>query len=209
MLSESMIIKEARNLIKEDGFENLSMRKLADRLGVKAMSLYNHIRNKDELIDLLSDNVISEMYFPEKNSDWKSEMIKRAETSKKVLSENSWALMPLMSRLNLHSNILRYFDRSLSCLHYAGFTYPEADRILNHLDSYIYGYILTEQNFPVEQSDYVKTAESSLPGISEDEYPSIHGLSMELLSGKYDGKQNFMEGITTIMNGLTEKLLKK
>ena len=207
MLSQESILQAAKKIVQADGLEKLSMRKLADKLNVKAMSLYNHIKNKDHLIDLLLDDVVSQITLPQKNENWQREMLKRAESAHQVFLENPWSLMPLLSRINSGSSMLCYIDRSLACLHYAGFTLPEADQILNYFDSYIYGFTLIELQFPIQAEDYQSTTEEMLPDLPQKDYPAMHQLSLILLQRSYDGKQDFVSGIQTILKGLEMKLI--
>ncbi|NMA11944.1 MAG: TetR family transcriptional regulator [Chloroflexi bacterium] len=207
LLSQESILQAAKKIVQADGLEKLSMRKLADKLNVKAMSLYNHIKNKDHLIDLLLDDVVSQITLPQKNENWQREMLKRAESAHQVFLENPWSLMPLLSRINSGSSMLCYIDRSLACLHYAGFTLPEADQILNYFDSYIYGFTLIELQFPIQAEDYQSTTEEMLPDLPQKDYPAMHQLSLILLQRSYDGKQDFVSGIQTILKGLEMKLI--
>ena len=209
MLSQDLILQAAKLIVQTDGLEKLSMRKLAAELNVKAMSLYNHIKNKEHIIDLLLDNVVSQNTLPQENENWQWEMLKRAESAHQVFLENSWSLMPLLSRINSGPSMLRYIDRSLACLHYAGFSLPEADQILNYFDSYIYGFTLIELQFPIQTENYLSTTEEMLPALPQKDYPAMHQLSMILLQNKYDGKQDFVSGIQTILKGLETKLKMK
>lgn len=209
MLSQDLILQAAKLIVQADGLESLSMRKLAAELNVKAMSLYNHIKNKDHLIHLLLDDVVSQITLPQENENWQCEMVKRAESAHQVFLKNSWSLMPLLSRINSGPAMLRYIDRSLACLHYAGFSLPEADQILNYFDSYIYGFTLIELQFPIQSENYLSTTEEMLPALPQKDYPAMHQLSMILLQNKYDGKQNFVSGIQTILKGLEIKLKMK
>lgn len=208
MLSKESILQAAESMVKTDGLENLSMRRLAAKLGVKAMSLYNHIKNKDHLIDLLLDDVVSKIALPEQNGSWQKEMIERAMSAHQVFLGNPWALIPLLSRINNGPNMLRYIDKSLACLALAGFSLQEADRILNYFDSYIYGFTLIELKFPIRAEDYNKTTEEMITALPQKDYPAMYKLSLSLLQGDYDGKQDFTSGIETIIKGLEIKLMK-
>lgn len=97
----------------------------------------------------------------------------------------------------------------MACLHYAGFSLPEADQILNYFDSYIYGFTLIELRFPIHSENYLSTTEEMLPDLPQKDYPTMHQLSMILLQEKYDGKQDFVSGIQTILKGLEMKLKMK
>jgi AcrR family transcriptional regulator len=138
------------------GLAALSMRKLAQALGVKAMSLYNHVANKDDIIDGMVELVVAEIALPSLTVDWPTAMRQRATSAHAVLLRHPWATMALMSRVNVGPAMLRYIDATLGCLVEAGFSYPLADYAWNAIDSHIYGFTLQALNFPFEADEYAK-----------------------------------------------------
>ena len=201
-LSKERIIQEALCLADESGLESLSMRKLAQALGVKAMSLYNHVTNRDDLIDGMVDSVVSEIEVPKLGADWKKVMRRRAISAYKVLLRHPWATMPLVSRVNVGPAMLQYTDLTLGCLREAGFSYEMADHVQNVLDSHIYGYTLQELNFPFDAADYSDAAAAFLPQIPTDQYPHINKLAEQVIQGTYDGLHDFEFGLNLILDGL-------
>jgi AcrR family transcriptional regulator len=189
-------------LADQGGLEALSMRKLAQAMGVKAMSLYNHVTNKDEIIDGLVDMVVSEIELPNLNTDWKTAMRRRAISAHAVLLRHPWAALALMSRVNVGPAMLRYIDATLGCLVEAGFSYEMADHVWNALDSHIYGYTFQELNFPLEAEQYSEAAASFVPHIPPDQYPYMNRLTHLVIDGQYDGLHNFEFGLDLILNGL-------
>jgi AcrR family transcriptional regulator len=189
-------------LADEGGIESLSMRKLAQELGVKAMSLYNHVANKDDMLDGIVDIVVSEIEVPDLGVDWKTAMRRRATSAHEVLLRHPWAAMALMSRLNVGPAILRYVDATLGCLREAGFSLEMADRAWNAIDSHIYGFTLQELNFPLKETDYSKAAEQGLALIPVDKYPYLNSLTHYVIEGRYDGIHDFDFGLELILNGL-------
>ncbi len=192
----------ALQLADESGIEALSMRKLAQKLGVKAMSLYNHIANKDDLIDAIVDQVVNEIEVPDLGLDWQVAMRRRAVSAHAVLLRHSWATMPLVSRVNVGPAMLRYVDRTLSCLCEAGFSLELADHAWNAMDSHIYGFTLQELNFPFEPEDYTEAAKSGLSLIPSAQYPYLNQLTHAVIEGRYNGLHNFEFGLELILNGL-------
>ncbi len=183
------------------------MRKLAEALGVKAMSLYNHIANRDDLIDGIVDGVVSEIDLPKLDADWKTAMRRRAISAHAVLLRHPWATMPLVSRVNVGPAMLRYVDSTLGCLKEAGFSFEMADHAWNAIDSHVYGFTLQELNFPVEASDYSETAADYLPQIPAEQYPYMNQLAQRVIQGDYDGLHAFEFGLDLILDGL-DRLLK-
>jgi AcrR family transcriptional regulator len=201
-LNRERVLEAALLLADEEGIEALSMRKLADVLGVKAMSLYNHVANKDDLLDGIVDRVISEIEVPDLRLDWKTAMRRRANSAHEVLLRHPWATMPIVSRINVGSAMLRYIDATLGCLVEAGFSFEMADHAWNAIDSHIYGYTLQELNFPLQASDYPEVAASFMSMIPREQYPYMNQLSQRVIDGSYDGLHDFEFGLELILNGL-------
>jgi AcrR family transcriptional regulator len=201
-LSRERVLLAALRLADAEGLEALSMRNLAQELGVKAMSLYNHIKNKDDLIDGIVDIVVGEIEVPDFKLDWKTAMRRRAISAHEVLLRHPWATMPIVSRINVGSAMLRYVDTTLGCLHEAGFSLEMADHIWNAMDSHIYGFTLQELNFPVEAENYSEVAKEGLPLISAEQYPYMNDLTHEVIERRYDGLHDFEFGLDLILNGL-------
>ena len=201
-LSRERVLCAAMRLADEGGIEALSMRKLAQELGVKAMSLYNHVANKDDMLDGIVDIVVSEIEVPDLGLDWQMAMRRRATSAHAVLLRHPWATMALVSRVNVGPAMLRYVNATLGCLREAGFSFAMADHAWNAIDSHIYGFTLQELKFPFEAEDYSDVAESYLPSIPADKYPYLNQLTHHVMEGSYDGLHDFEFGLELILNGL-------
>jgi AcrR family transcriptional regulator len=207
-LSRTRILRSALELADREGLEGLSMRKVAQGLGVQAMSLYNHVANKDDLIDGMVELVVGEMAVPEVGKEWKAEMRRRAIVAHAVLLRHPWAAMALMSRVHVGPMILRYIDATLGCLHAGGFSFVLADHAWNAMDSHIYGFTLQELKFPFEPEDYPEAAKMGLPLIPAAQYPNMHALAIDIIDRRYDGLYHFEFGLEMVLDGL-ERLLAK
>jgi AcrR family transcriptional regulator len=201
-LSRERILSQALRLADQGGIEGLSMRKLAQELGVQAMSLYNHVANKDDILDGIVDWVVGEIEVPDLNLDWKTAMRRRSHSAYQVLLRHPWAIMALMSRINVGPAMLRYIDATLGCLIEAGFSDEMADHAWNALDSHIYGFTLQELNFPIEATDYADTAGQFIDQIPATQYPYMNRLTHQVMEGQYDGLHNFEFGLDLLLNGL-------
>jgi AcrR family transcriptional regulator len=206
-LSRDRILKVALQLADQNGLEALSMRKLAEALGVQAMSLYNHVANKDDLLDGMVELVVAQIELPDLEIPWKIALRRRSISAYQVLSHHPWATLTLMSRINVSPAMLRYIDTTLGCLKQAGFSYEMADHAWNAIDSHIYGFTLQQLNFPIQPSEYAETASAFVDQIPAQQYPAMHQLTQFVISGQYDGLHNFEFGLDLILNGL-EALLK-
>ena len=84
-LTRERVLRAAVDLADRDGIGSLSMRKLAQELGVEAMSLYHHVANKDAILDGIVDVVFSEIELPSGEADWKAAMRQRAISAREAL----------------------------------------------------------------------------------------------------------------------------
>jgi AcrR family transcriptional regulator len=201
-LSRERILIAAILLADQGGIESLSMRKIAQGLGVQAMSLYNHVAKKDDLLDGIVDIVIGEIEVPDLDIDWQTAMRRRANSAHQVLLRHPWATMPIVSRINVGPAMLRYVDATLGCLIEAGFSVEMADAASNTIDSHVYGFTLQELNFPFEAAEYSQVAREYVPNIPAGKYPYLNRIANYIIDGHYDGINDFNFGLELILNGL-------
>lgn len=208
-LSLKKILEAGMRIADAAGLERLSMRALATSLGVHAMSLYNHIPNREAIIDGLVDQVVSEIRLPEMALDWKSAMRRRALSAHSVLLRHPWATLALLSRVNIGPAMLAYIEATLACLAKAGFDPEAADHIWNALDSYLYGYTLQELHFPFKAEEYREAAAVFLPSIPADHYPHFTCLGNRIIKGQYNGLHTLEFGLDLVLDGLERSVVRK
>ncbi|EMI17453.1 TetR family transcriptional regulator [Rhodopirellula maiorica SM1] len=201
-LSKDLVLRTAIKFANEHGIESLSMRKLGELLGVEAMSLYNHVSNKDAILDGIVDIVAGEIALPELDGDWKNAMRRRALSAHEVLMRYPWATILIVSRPNVGPAMLRYVDATIGCLVQAGYSYAMADHVWNAIDSYVYGFTLQKLNFPFQPEEYAEVAKAYLPQIPADQYPHLNGMSQEVISGHHNGIHELQFGLDLILDGL-------
>lgn len=201
-LSRERILQVALRRADAEGIEALSMRRLAQELGVKAMSLYNHVANKDDIVDGMVDLVVGEIELPSLDVGWKTAMGQRAISAHTVLLRHPWAAMALMSRVNVGPAMLRYVDATLACLVEAGFSYPMADYAWNALDSHIYGFTLQALNFPFDAEEYAAVAKDYVAMVPPEKYPYLNQLTHHVMDGRHDGLHDFEFGLNLLLDGL-------
>ena len=205
-LNRETILHAAVSFADARGIDALSMRKLAETLGVEAMSLYNHVKNKDDLLDGMVDRVIAEIELPTTDIPWKQAMRQRAISAQDMLLRHPWASMLIAARINVGPAMLRYGDASMGCLRAAGFSYALADHAINAMDSHIYGFTLLKSNFPIEEKEYAHAAEQLLPMIPASLYPHAHGWAEEVIAGRHSGINEFTFGLDLILDGLEQRV---
>lgn len=202
LLTAQGIVGKAIELADEGGFDALSMRKLAGSLDVTAMSLYNHVAGKDELLDLMLNQVVAEIESPTIGGAWDEMMRRRANSMRQALLRHRWASTHLISKITMGAQVLRDIDATVGCLVTAGFTYAQADWARNAIDSHVYGYTMQELNIPVQPDEYRAAAARYLPNISKTEYPFMHGAAVAIAEGAYDGVNEFGFGLELVLDGL-------
>jgi AcrR family transcriptional regulator len=203
-LSRERVLHTAFMLTDTDGLDSLSMRKLAQELGVEAMSLYRHVRNKGEIVDGLVDLVFGEIGLPPHGVDWKVAMRQRAISTREVLARHSWAIGLMESRTTPGPATLQHHDAVIGCLREAGFSIAMAAHAYSVLDSYIYGFALQQASLPFKTADEaVEVADSIWRQFPTDAYPHLTEMAVEyVLQPGYDYAGEFEFGLDLILDGL-------
>ena len=180
------------------------MRKLGDKLGVEAMSLYNHVRNKEDILDGMVDLVFSEIDLPASGVDWRTAMRKRAISARQVLLRHPWAIGLMESRATPGPANLRHHDSVLGSLRTAGFSIEMAGHAYSVLDGYIYGFTLTELTLPFRNSKgAAKVAGNILQEVGADEIPYLAEMAVAYtMEPGYSYGGEFEYGLDLILDGI-------
>ena len=152
-LTRRRVLHAAVELADTGGLETLSMRKLGEAVGVEAMSLYNHVANKEDLIDGMIDLVFGEVEVPTPGDAWRQSMRQRAISMRLVLSRHRWAIGLMASRSTPGPATLRHHDAVLGCLRQGGFSLVLTAHAISVLDSYIYGFAVQEKALPFDSPE--------------------------------------------------------
>ncbi len=203
-LTRERVLRAAIGLADRYGIESLSMRKLGQKVGVEAMSLYNHVRNKEDMLDGMVDVVFSEIDLPAGGVGWRTAMRKRAISARQVLLRHPWAIGLMESRSTPGPATLRHHDSVLGSLRRAGFSVEMAGHAYSVLDGYIYGFTLTELTLPFRGSKGVaKVAGNILEGLRADEIPYLAEMAVEVtMKPGYNYGDEFEFGLDLILDGI-------
>ncbi|RAY12288.1 TetR/AcrR family transcriptional regulator [Actinomadura craniellae] len=204
-LSRDLVLEAAIRVADRGGVEAITMRRVAQELGVEAMSLYHHVPNKDAILDGVVDTVFAAIELPGAgHDDWRDAIRARASSARAVLSQHSWALSLMDSRRNPGLTTLRHHDAVLGVLRNAGFTLPMAAHAISLIDSYISGFVLYEANLPITAPDEVKdVAADILEHLPADELPYLTELIVDhALQPGYDHTGEFGYGLDLILDAL-------
>ena len=203
-LTRASILRRAVELADRDGIDSLSMRRLGQALGVEAMSLYNHVAGKDDLLDGMIDLVFAEIDLPTLGGDWKTGMRQRAVSARAALTRHRWGVGLMESRRKPGPASLRHHDTVLGTLRQAGFSVDAAAHAYSVLDSYIYGFTLNEQSLPVDAGqDVAEMGTAILRQQQAGAYPYLAEFIVEhAMKPGYSYGAEFEFGLDLILDGL-------
>jgi AcrR family transcriptional regulator len=203
-LSRERVLRAAVALADRSGIEALTMRRLAQELGVEAMSLYNHIANKDDILDGIIDLVFDEIELPTGEAGWKPAMRQRAISARQALHRHPWATGLMESRRTPGPANIGHHDAVLGILRNAGFPIELAAHAYSLLDSYIYGFALQEASLPFQTpQETAEVAQEIMAAFPADAYPHLAEIATEhALRPGYDYGDEFLYGLDLILDGL-------
>ncbi|MBP2216884.1 TetR/AcrR family transcriptional regulator C-terminal domain-containing protein [Arthrobacter sp. CAN_C5] len=203
-LNRELVLSAAIALADDAGIDSLTMRRLGEELGVEAMSLYNHVANKEDLFKAMVDAVFNEIELPSHSDDWKTAIRKRSVSFRDTLSRHPWATALKDSGTNPGQATLRHHDRVIGTLRNAGFSVAMAAHAFSALDSYIYGFAMQEKTLPFQtQEETAAMAHVMLAQLPVSEYPYLAELMTDhVLQPGYFYGDEFPIGLDLLLDGL-------
>jgi AcrR family transcriptional regulator len=206
-LSRDRVLRAALELADEGGTGALTMQAIGRRLGVEAMSLYRHVRNKDDILDGIVDLVFAEIALPADRSGWRAVLRARSISTRAALRRHPWAITLMESRMAPGPSNLRSHDEMLAVLLDAGFSAAMATHASNLIDSYVLGFALQETSFPFSnEEELAAVGDELLAQVPVDEYPSFARVGAELLASGFDYGNEFEFGLDLILEGIERAL---
>ncbi|NTU78386.1 MAG: TetR/AcrR family transcriptional regulator [Chloroflexales bacterium] len=206
-LTRDKVLHVAIDLADAGGIAALSMRTLGRQLGVEAMSLYNHVSSKDDLLDGIVDLVIAEIELPAPDADWRDAMRARAVAARAAFARHPWAAGLIDSRVSSGPGRLRYLDSIIGVLRRAGFTIELALRAFSLIDSYIYGFGRQSLNIASSDGGEVPAAEAFAQALPADDFPYLAEMATTYAASPgYDAAADFAFGLELILDGLQRVL---
>ncbi|MFI6980945.1 TetR/AcrR family transcriptional regulator [Embleya sp. NPDC050154] len=203
-LSRERVIRTAVAVADAKGSAALTMRAIAEPLGVEAMSLYHHVAGRDDVLDGMVDAVFGEIDLPPRDTDWKSAMRLRASSARSVLRRHPWAVPLLDSRTRPGPATLRHHDAVIGALRAGGFSVRMTAHAVSLIDSYVYGFVIQESSLPFgDSAELDEVAGAILREMPADTYPHLTELVTEqALEPGYDYAEEFTFGLTLILDAL-------
>ena len=203
-LTKERVLRAAVVLADRGGIDSLSMRKLAQALGVEAMSLYNHVQNKEDILDGVVDVVVSEIDVPQSGSDWKASLRQTVLAARTVMKQHLWAPHVIETRKMPSPATFAYFDAVLGILRRGGFSLDTAHHALHVMGSRVLGF--TQELF--NDSDDLAAGPEAAAMFAQmaDKYPYIIEMAMAVTHedglGGCDDDLEFGIALDLILDGL-------
>lgn len=217
-LNRELIVSEAVQLLDAEGIDALSMRRLSTRLGASAAALYSYMESKDDLIELVVDEVYGEIDAPDANdpAGWRSAATHRAHSLRRLILRHPWIVSVLgdVGLAYLGPNMMRVSDGTLALFEAAGFAADDASHAMKTLAAYVIGVAVSEAAWLNKlarsdrtERDWVERlwpsaekAARAYPRLRE-RYAAQRGLDPEKFR-----EEAFAQGLELILDGLQARL---
>ncbi|HEV7147251.1 MAG TPA: TetR/AcrR family transcriptional regulator [Pedococcus sp.] len=203
-LSRQRVLEGAMRVADSGGLDSLTIRSLAQQLHVAPMAIYHYVANKDEILDGVVDLVFGEMECPSADGDWRTPMTRRCRSVRQVLRRHPWAIPLLQSRTAPGPATLRHLDAVIGCLRNAGFSVRLTAHAYALIDSYVYGFALSEASLPINGPDTVAEVATSMQAqFSIGDYPHLAEFSTaHIMKPDYDFGDEFDFGLDVVLDAL-------
>ena len=209
-LSRTRVLQAAVAFADAEGIDSLSMRKLGQRLGVEAMSLYNHVKNKEDLLNGMVDTILAEIDMTPGGSDWKSCMRHRILSARKGLVEHPWASHVIETRTDMSPAMIAYYDGIIGMFRDGGFSMDLIHHALHALGSRVLGF---SQELFDEGDDLAESPEMAAIRLQQmtEHYPNLSAMVSEMnlhedgspqVGTGCDDQVEFEFGIDLLLDGL-------
>ena len=203
-LTRTAVIAAAVDLADRDGIDALTMRKLAQAIGVEAMSLYHHVANKDDLLDGMVDAVFSEITAPRAGEPFRPELKARCESLRAALLRHPWAVGRLDSRRSPGLATLQHHEAVLACLRADGFDVRATALAFATIDAFVYGFAVQELSLPIETGDdAAELATEIFESVDQAALPHLAEIAFEHASrADYAFANEFGPGLDLVLDGI-------
>lgn len=204
-LTRDRVLRTAFRLADKEGLETLSMRTLAESLGVAAMSLYKHVSSREDLLEGLIELVSVEMDVPNSKTPWRKALSQRAHTMRKVFLQHTWAVTLFESTATTGPARMRHYESMIGILRRQGFSVELAYNTMILLNSYVYGFVIQEQAWGFDRKERPKVVAKTAPMISPAEFPHVVEM-IGFVTAKNGYYADFDFGLDLLIEGLANAI---
>jgi AcrR family transcriptional regulator len=217
--SRADIARAAIEIADAEGFDAVSMRRVAQKLGAGTMTLYHYVRNKDELVTLMSDTIMGEILVPEGelSDDWRIALTQIATRTRQVFANHRW-IFDRFGDGRPGPNGMRHFEQSLAAVSSLDLDREETFELIGQLDDYVFGYALREvqeleeheRGWPAEVVDFLQHELDSgdYPLISEFFGDDVN-TGVEEIFDLITLEGRFERGLERLLDGIEANLPKR
>ena len=211
-LDRDRVVRVALELLDEVGLEGLSMRRLADRLGVQAASVYWHVRDKEELLDLVFDRVIGEIEVPEPDPPrWREQLAEVAHEMRRVTNSHRDIAKVQLGRFPIGPNALAFSEGMHAILRAGGLSDRTSAYAGQLLPLYVSAFALEEgsglrspSGEEASPEDVLDTIRGYLASLPVERFPNLVALANDITGGDMDERFEF--GLDLLLDGLERTL---
>jgi AcrR family transcriptional regulator len=196
-LNRDRVLRAAVALADDAGIEALSMRALAQRIGVVPMALYKHVANKEELLDGMVDVIVGDIDLPTPGADWKAAVRERVLAARASLLRHPWAARVIESRTSASPVVLDHMEALVAAFRAGGFSVDLTHHAMHALGTRMWGF--TQEVFPTPAQPADADARAAMLGRFAARYPSI--VEMASTTGGCDDQFEFEFAIDLLLDG--------
>ncbi len=203
-LTEERVLDGAVALADRIGIAALTIRRLATELGVKPMTIYNHLPSKRAIVDGMVERVFAEIDLPPEGLPWTMAIRMRCVSARSALNRHPWAAPLLESRTSPGPVNLRHHEAVLACLRSGGLSWPMTAHAYAILDSYVFGFAFEEAILPSsEDEEAAESTREIAATFDPEQYPTLTTFAAEhVLQPGYSFGDSFEFGLDLIISGL-------
>jgi AcrR family transcriptional regulator len=194
------VILDAAEHVARQGFDALTMRAVAARLGAVPMALYNHFATKDQLVDALLDRVLSRFEPEPAGDDWLEDLRRFARAHRRLLMRHPWAVAPLFTQPNPGMSSVRIGELALTILRRAGFSDTHAVAAFSGIIALNYGWSSFTTARDLDPAGPGHDVGAMLAALPPTEYPLTVGVADEM--GAYGSDHHYDFVLDQYLRGL-------
>ncbi|MEM9513718.1 MAG: TetR/AcrR family transcriptional regulator C-terminal domain-containing protein [Actinomycetota bacterium] len=203
-IDHARVVAGAVELADGIGVDALTMRKLAEHLGTKPMTIYHYVANKEAIIDGMVDAVVAEIELPRVDEPWRPGVERRARSARDALVRHRWAAPLIDSRRHPGPATLRHHDTMIGIHRHHGFDLPGTAHSIALTDAYVYGFALQQANLPATGGDEMaELADDVGEQMPAGQYPHLEDFMRDhALAAGYEFGDEFETGLAIVLDGI-------
>ena len=207
-VTRDRIVEAAIAVADEKGLDGLSMRAVGARLGVEAMSLYHHVRGREDVLDGIVDRLYAQFHDPVAGRPWKDELRRRSHSARDVIRGHPWSIPLMNSRAAPGLGTLRHLDAVIGLLRGAGFSLELTGHAFALVDAHLYGYLAQEVSLPfLAEEDHSEAAGRIADSLDLNAVPHLAEFVSEYaMQPGYDFGAEFDYGLDLVLDSLEREL---